>query len=117
MFSKRCPCCRRLLRAATVSSLGLFAFHEVYEAREPVHASASRQDVRQEHAPEKEPPAGRDIPGLYPVASLTTTTTTTTSPPSPTIAVSPLVPAPGNVVAWSDTAQAWVEIPDCGFQG
>ena len=116
MLGKVCPCCGRWLRAATVTSVGLVAFHVVVEPYELAHGSASTPYVRQEHVPETEPATGPAIPGFYRVAALTTTTTTTAAP-SGTIALSPLIPAPGKVVAWSDAAQSWVEIPDCGFRG
>ena len=115
MFEKFCPCCGRWLRKATIASIGLpFLFHVVHEPCDLARASVLQPYERHEHAHESEPPGDQYIPGLYSVTSAATPTTTTAAP-SPTINLPPLAPTFGNMIAWDEAGQTWVELPHCGF--
>ena len=115
MFTKCCPFCPRALHHAAVAGIGFVAFHVAHDVAD----LASVHYVRQEHAPEAEPTSGRNIPGFYSSVATTTTTTAapTTLPPAVTLDAPSNRPSAGNIVAWSEAARTWGQIPNCGYGG
>ncbi len=113
MLPRICPCCGRWLQTATVSSaVCLTCFHVYDEAKNLAEAKPLNVCLSQEHAPEPQPTSGRDMPGFYAASALPTTTTT--PPPVVRLPAPTGQPDPGNMVAWNNGGNAWVQVPDCG---
>ncbi len=118
------------MKCALVGAAGLAGFHIYHDAHAAAHSDPAHPPARSEHAPELEPVAGLDTPGLYSVAAPTTTTSTTTTTTQSTSTTTrppgvgrdhiprpPARPQPGHIVAWNEARQTWGEIIDCGFSG